>query len=122
MGNPVVHFDISVNDEAKAHAFYSEMFGWKLNHMPEMGYALVDPDAEGRGIMGGIGKAQDGQLAVNIYVEVDDVKTALDKAISLGGRLVQDVQEIPGMVILGMFADPEGNVIGLVGSQTPPAE
>jgi len=36
--------------------------------------------------------------------------------------VVQDVSVIPGMVTMAQFADPEGNVIGIVGSETPAAE
>ena len=43
---------------------------------------------------------------------------ALDKAVDLGGSVVMPVTDM-GMVTIGLFADPEGNVIGIV---KPPAE
>ena len=42
MGNPVVHFEIIATDPEKASSFYSELFGWKLNPLPGMGYTLVE--------------------------------------------------------------------------------
>ena len=42
MGNPVVHFEIIAKDREKLSAFYSQLFDWKLNVIPEMGYGMVD--------------------------------------------------------------------------------
>jgi hypothetical protein len=49
-----------------------------------------------------------------VYVEVDDLQQALDKAESLGGKTVMPPMDIPDAVSLAMFTDPSGNVIGLV--------
>jgi predicted enzyme related to lactoylglutathione lyase len=38
---------------------------------------------------------------------------ALDKAAALGGHAVMPRTDM-GMVVMGQFRDPEGNVIGLV--------
>jgi uncharacterized protein len=51
---------------------------------------------------------------VIFYIEVDDPQTYLDQIQRLGGRTVMPVTEIPEMVTFAQFADPEGNVIGLV--------
>jgi len=36
MGNPIVHMEIPVTDLNKAKGFYSKLFGWKVDAMPEM--------------------------------------------------------------------------------------
>ena len=36
---------------------------------------------------------------------------------SLGGKIVQDVTVIPGMVTMAQFSDPEGNIVGIVAAQ-----
>ena len=51
-----------------------------------------------------------------IYVEVEDLQATLDKAESLGGKTTMPIMEIPGMVTLAHFSDPDGNVIGIVKS------
>jgi predicted enzyme related to lactoylglutathione lyase len=56
------------------------------------------------------------------YVQVDDPAAHLARAEELGGKTVTPVMSIPGMVTLAQFADPEGNVIGLVAAEVPPAE
>jgi predicted enzyme related to lactoylglutathione lyase len=56
------------------------------------------------------------------YVEVDDPQKAIDEAVALGGTMVSPVMSIPGQVTMAHFADLDGNVIGIVGAETPPAE
>jgi predicted enzyme related to lactoylglutathione lyase len=118
MGNPVVHFEVIGKDGEGLVGFYEQLFGWKTQGMPEMGYWLVEK--EGEGIAGGIGRAQDGdQGYVTFYVQVDDLQAALDKAESLGGKTLVPVTSIPNVVTFALFSDPEGHAVGVVASQTP---
>lgn len=114
MGNPVVHFEVTGKDGKKLQSFYGDLFGWKINADNPMNYGLVDTDAGGKGIAGGVAEGQDGQRSVTFYVEVPDPQGALDKAEKLGGKTVMGVTEIPDMVTFALLADPEGNVVGLV--------
>lgn len=117
MTNAVVHFEIIGKDGAKLQSFYRDLFGWPVNADNPMNYGLVGPaDA---GIGGGIGPGEDDQSMVTFYIGVDDLQAALDKAAQLGGKTVMPVTEIPGMVIMAQFADPAGNVIGLVKNGYP---
>jgi len=50
-------------------------------------------------------------------VEVDDLQAHLDKAEQMGGRTIMPLTKIPGMVTFALFADSEGQVIGLVKSE-----
>jgi predicted enzyme related to lactoylglutathione lyase len=43
-----------------------------------------------------------------------DLQAYLDRIEQLGGKTVVPVTEIPGLVTFAQFADPEGNVVGLV--------
>jgi uncharacterized protein len=47
------------------------------------------------------------------YVDVDDVKAALDHAVSLGAKPVVGPVKFPGGTF-AWFTDPEGNMIGLL--------
>jgi hypothetical protein len=47
--HPIVHVEISANDRESAGKFYSELFGWKIQQMPEMDYATFDYGVEGVG-------------------------------------------------------------------------
>ena len=76
------------------------------------------------GIGGGIAEPPTGGApGATFYVQVEDVKGYLDKAARLGGKVVVPETVIPDMVTFGMFADPEGNIIGLVkGPQSDPPQ
>jgi predicted enzyme related to lactoylglutathione lyase len=118
MANPVVHFEIVGRDGRKLQSFYANVFGWKVDANNPMNYGIVAAD-EGRGIGGGI-SAGDGQSAyVTFYVEVDDPQAYLDKVVSQGGSVLMPVTEIPGMVIMAQFSDPEGNLVGIVKAGYP---
>ncbi len=111
MSSAVTHFEVVGKDLAKLESFYGELFGWKMQSIPEMNYAMVEK--EGDGIAGGIGQSPDGGPGhVTFYVSTDDPQASLDKAVALGGSVVMPVTKLP-QVTIALFADPEGHVIGL---------
>jgi predicted enzyme related to lactoylglutathione lyase len=118
MGNSVVHFEVIGKDAAKLQDYYSQLFGWKIDHNNAMGYGLVDTGAEGA-IPGGIGGGHIPDYAghVTFYVEVEDVGKALDKAEELGGKRVFGPEKVTKGVVLGQLLDPEGHLIGLLQAQ-----
>jgi predicted enzyme related to lactoylglutathione lyase len=111
MGKPVVHFEVVGKDGTKLQKFYGDLFDWKMNMDNPMNYGIVDNG--GNGINGGVGQSPDGSGHVTWYVQVEDINDYLQKAEDLGGKVVLPRSEL-GMVTLGLFADPEGNIIGLV--------
>lgn len=116
MSNPIVHWELNADDSDKAQEFFSKLFDWKVDANNPMNYGLVQTNT-GRGIDGGIHHSEEAPKGVMIYVEVDDLQAYLDKAVSLGGKVLMPVTEVPGMVIMAQFADPQGNVFGLVKSE-----
>jgi len=50
---------------------------------------------------------------VLIYIASDDIDDDLDKVKELGGRVIRERTEIPGMGWYGVFQDPTGNVLAL---------
>ncbi len=121
MANPVVHFEVTGKDGDALAGYYRTLFGWETQAVPDLNYNMVAKPEDGPGIGGGIGSSQDGSSLATFYVQVDDPQKALDKAVELGGKVAMPVMSIPGIVTLAQFSDPAGNVIGLVGSETPPA-
>jgi len=123
MGQPVVHFEVVGKDGEKLQRYYSELFGWEINADNPMKYGMVPREgnvsAEGVGIGGGVGQGPDGYPGhVTFYVLVPDVEAALAKAESLGGTRIMGPEKPMDMVVIGLFNDPEGHVIGIV---EPPA-
>ena len=110
--HPVVHIEISAKDLEASGKFYADLFGWKVEHIPEMNYATFE---SGEGVGGGFNPVQEGNPAgtVVVYIGTDDIEASLAKAEQLGGKAIVPRSEIPGMGWFGMFLDPSGNKIGL---------
>lgn len=109
MPNPVTHFEISGGDGKTLQEFYARLFGWKVDANNPMNYGIVEAQ-DGKGTGGGIGP---GEPQVTFYVEVDDPQAYLDKAVGMGGKVIVPVTSME-MATYAQFADPEGNVIGIV--------
>jgi len=109
---PIVHVEISANDLESAGKYYADLFGWKVQHIPEMNYATFEPQ-EGPG--GGFNPVGDSNPAGNVlvYVGTDDIEGTLARAESLGGKILVPKMEIPQTGWFGIFSDPTGNQIGL---------
>ena len=114
MANPVVHFEILGPDGKALQKYYADLFGWSIKADGAMNYGVVDTGEGPHGLGGGIGDNESGP-ATCFYVGVDDPQAYLDRAVAAGGKVVVPVTEIPEMtVVFAQFADPQGNVVGLV--------
>src|SRR5688500_12826243 len=117
MQNPVVHFEVLGRDGKNLQAFYRDVFEWKIkNDDGPYNYGEIIPEEGERGITGGIGQTfEGGKPEVTFYIEVEDVDAMLKKALEKGAKVMRPAMEVPGTdVYIAKFADPEGNVIGLV--------
>ena len=118
MGNPVVHWELMSKEPEKVSQFYAKIFGWKVEHHPELNYRVVDTAAEGemRGIGGGIVKPdKPGPWPGNMlfYILVDDLAQYRKKIIAAGGKIQVEEQKVRGMGKFSLFTDPEGRMMGL---------
>jgi predicted enzyme related to lactoylglutathione lyase len=123
MAAGVVHWEISSRNAKTLQDFYSNLFGWLINADNPMQYGLVDTGLK-LGINGGIFQGNEKQPpGVVIYAQVEDIQSYLDKAVSLGGKVILPITEIPNMVTYALITDIDGNMIGLIkGSQSVPQE
>jgi uncharacterized protein len=117
--NRPVHFEIHASDPEKLAAFYADVFGWKVQPLPEMNYWLFDT-CEGMGINGGLMKrhgAPPGEMqAVNAFVcslGVESVDDLLTKALAAGATIALPKMAIPGVGYQVYIKDPDGNILGL---------
>jgi predicted enzyme related to lactoylglutathione lyase len=119
--NPVVHFEMPSQDKKRMAEFYAKTFGWKTQNLgPEMGdYVLVtttetdkhgSPKQLGR-INGGFYPKSDDKPAQypSVVVAVDDIKEAMKKVATAGGKVLGEPVEIPGYGLYVSFFDTEGN-------------
>jgi predicted enzyme related to lactoylglutathione lyase len=121
MGQPVVHFEITARDASRLHAYYSELFGWEIDAGNPMNYGIVAREdnigEDGVGIGGGIAQGPEGYGGhVTFYVQVPDVEASMAQAESLGGTRMMGPEEVMEGLVIGLFEDPEGNVIGVMAS------
>ncbi len=121
MGQPVVHFEIVGKDGEALKRYYADLFGWTIDDNNPMKYGIVqregNTNADGVGIGGGVSTGPDGYDGhVTVYVEVPDVEEALAKAESLGGTRTMGPEQVMEGLVIGLFNDPEGHVIGVLKS------
>ncbi len=112
MAYPVTHFEINAQDAPATQKFYQDLFGWGIDTNNPDNYGMIDTKSKGTGINGGIGASRHGKSWVTFYIETDDPAATLAKAERLGGTRVMEPTDA-GNVVYALFADPEGNVIGL---------
>ena len=110
--HPIVHIEFSSKDLEAAGKFYSDLFGWKVEQMPEMNYAMFET---GEGLGGGLTPVSDSYPpgTVVVYIDTEDIEATLAQVESLGGKVMATKTEIPGMGWFGLFTDPSGNLVGL---------
>ncbi len=116
MGRPIAFFEVISSEPERAQRFYAELFGWQVSRDPEMGgYGLVDTGTGDTAIPGGIGPSQTANdTGVKVYVRVDDLDAYLARAGELGGTPLVPPMDLPGDYgRVAIFADPDGNAVGL---------
>jgi uncharacterized protein len=110
MANKVIWYEVIGKDGKGLQRFYADLFGWKYREQPGMNYGITDP--QDTGIGGGVGSVQSGVNWAGFYVGVEDVDQALRKVEQLGGKVIVPTTKLPE-VTFAVFADPEGNSVGL---------
>jgi len=134
--NPVVHFEMGYTDKARAVAFYSQAFGWKMRDMgEEMGNYVVaqTTDTDDKGMVqtpgtinGGLYQKTDDPVsqAPSVVVSVKDVRAAMQAVEAAGGKILggldhdgnhtMEPQMIPGVGLWISAQDTEGNRFSLL--------
>ncbi|MHB8071483.1 MAG: VOC family protein [Candidatus Cryosericum sp.] len=115
MARPI-HFELSTIDPARAITFYKAVFGWKIE--PAGGpweYYLIttgtDPEP---GINGAISRSRDGTVGTVNTISVTSVDESVTAVTANGGTVIMTPQPMPGVGMLAMCKDTEGNVFGLL--------
>lgn len=117
----VVHFEIPADNLARAKKFYSTVFGWNMNEMPQMNYVLVgtvELDQNGRpkepgAINGGMMQRQDPLKSPVITISVRSIDESAVTIEKNGGKIIIPKMSVGDMGFSAYFQDTEGNVIGL---------
>ncbi len=118
MSNPVVWFEIYVEDMARAKAFYESMLGVELTRleMPEPEMFGFPMQSDGSGASGALVKMPGfpvGGNSVLVYFSCTDCAVEAARAAAAGGRIERDKMSIGPHGHLALVVDTEGNMIGL---------
>lgn len=120
MSAQVSHFELPVDDVARASEFYSKVFGWNVFTLPT-GSTMVGTtpsDENGRptvpgGINGGLALRGGAITTPVVTVTVSDIDESLRSAEEHGGKRVQDKTAVGDFGFVAYVADTEGSVLGL---------
>jgi uncharacterized protein len=111
--HPIIHWEIQSQRPEILHQFYRDAFGWEVDANNPMNYGMVASAGGDGGINGGIGGSPSGGSRVTVYASVPSIESALARIVSLGGQVIMPRTDV-GPVIMGLYHDPEGNLMGLV--------
>ena len=101
---------VNVSNLDDALKWYREMLGFEtIYRLDEWGWAEVETPVEGFSI--GLGQVEElgGQGAITPTFGVKDIDAARTHLESNGVRFDGETHEVPGMVRLATFYDPDGN-------------
>lgn len=121
MSGKVAHFEIPADDLERAKKFYKDVFGWRMDPVPNMEYTLVrTAETDEKGMIKELGAINGGMMKRQAPIEhpvitivVENIDASLKMIKKLGGKMAQKKMPIPGMGFSAYFIDPEGNLMGL---------
>jgi predicted enzyme related to lactoylglutathione lyase len=114
MVSRVMHFEIPVDDPARAARFYGDVFGWAVDKWGLVDYWTMTTGAEpGPGAEGALTPRSEAPEGVMVYVGVDDIGAAIAKVRAAGGETLTQSLPVPGMGWMARIRDSEGNIVGL---------
>ena len=107
----IVYLEIPTADVARSSNFYKAVFGWAIKRREDGATAFDDGVGEVSGTWV-TGRPPSPTPGLLLYIMVKSVGETLDAVIRNGGRIIQPMGE-DGPELIGRFADPDGNVLGL---------
>lgn len=111
MGASIVHIEFRSSDFARTAAFYEQLFDWHTQQNASASYMKFD-GADGPS--GGWVRADLVQAPGPVpYLVVDDLAAKMADVEKAGGRVLVETMPFAGGGEVGLFADPDGNVVGL---------
>ena len=111
MPNPVFEFQMISKDPDATAAFYTGLFGWRIDTANAMGYRRIENDG---GIGGGIWPAPpQAPNFVQLFTAVDDVAATIRAAEALGARVIIPATVLPEGDEMAILHDPQGMSFGV---------
>jgi uncharacterized protein len=113
-GHNIIWFEIPADKPDRAKAFYSKLFGWKINPIPGMAdYWHIDTGGPDASPDGGLMARKMPEQTITNYVHVPSVTKHMAKVKKLGGSVCMPKTAVPGMGYFAVCQDTEKNVFAL---------
>jgi len=107
----IIHIEFKSANFGRTADFYARLFDWQTEQNGNGSYMKLNG---GGGVSGGWVRADliqsPGPVA---YLTVDDLEKTLAEVEAAGGRVLVRSQPFAGGGEVALFADPDGNVLGL---------
>jgi len=112
MANSVAKFQILSSDPDQTAKFYASLFGWRVDTKNKLGYRELKTS---NGIDGGVWPAPpEAHDFVQLFIEVDDIDAAIEKASALGGGVIVPKSALPDGDTMAILRDPRGLTFGVM--------
>ena len=119
--NPVVWFEIYVQDMQRAKKFYESVLAIRLQKLEDPGPGILGmwsfpSQKDGFGATGALAKMEgvpSGGNGTIVYFTCTDCAVEAKRASSSGGKVMKDKFSIGQYGYIALVTDTEGNVIGL---------
>ncbi|HWH73808.1 MAG TPA: VOC family protein [Methylibium sp.] len=109
--------ELTTTDPKAALSFYTTLFGWTVQtmEMSQGSYNVVHiGDTPVGGIMAPAPGAPATPPAWGCYITVENVDLTAAHALALGGRVLVEPMDIPGVGRFCMIQDPQGAMVNLI--------
>lgn len=104
------HFEIPVDDIARAQAFYTSVLGYEYEGWGDEMGMLKQPESEG---VNGDLHLRSATPHPTVVFTVDRIEDTLALAVAAGGELLGEIEPMGETARYAYLKDSEGNIIGL---------
>jgi predicted enzyme related to lactoylglutathione lyase len=117
MAGEIVHIELRSADFVRSADFYAKLFGWRTDGVQAGGHLAFEPPG---GVQGSWIRTALVQAPGPVpFVAVEDLDATLADVEQQGGRVLVRRMTLPGRGHFGLFADPDGNVVGVLAGRAP---
>jgi predicted enzyme related to lactoylglutathione lyase len=111
MAAEIIHLEFKSANFVRTSEFYAKVFDWQMEQNASASYMKLS----------GTGGPSSGWVRADLvqspgpiaYLPVDDLEVTLNEVERAGGRVLVRSLPFAGGGEIGLFADPDGNVLGL---------
>jgi len=110
--NTICHIEFESTDLGRSQAFYEALFGWTFRQFTDEMVVFGQGDKH----IGGLQKVASPRTggSPSIWFDVEDLDAMVEKAMSIGGTLIQPKSEVPHVGWSAQVGDADGNTVGMV--------